>query len=335
MGTSSNIRLRPWAVADSARLFEMYRATPDLDRQLPPIATVEDASDCLERHLLPATGRSVWAIELDGAIAGCVSVAFMRDMDSVHYDRGWVSYWSSLTLRGQGVTRTAVRAVCDWVLGHGVPPSVSLPGGRELDTGLLAAEASPGLRRLELGYRTNNPASGAIARYAGFSVEGVEREKFLIRGEAIDAVVAGRLATDSGLAQAGTQAAVHHLELWTADYSAAYPGWDWLLQEIGLRAGNRWEQGMSWVAQDGSYIVLEESPDTVGGLNRCNPGMNHLALNCSSFPALEKIRSLAGAHGWQELYAEKYPHAGGEGHTALYLVNQEGFEVELVVAKKL
>jgi len=31
------------------------------------------------------------------------------------------------------------------------------------------------------------------------------------------------------------------------------------------------------------------------------------------------------------LFADKYPHAGGPEHTALFLVNSEGFEVEIVI----
>ena len=43
------------------------------------------------------------------------------------------------------------------------------------------------------------------------------------------------------------------------------------------------------------------------------------------------MRADATAYGWRELFAERYPHAGGDGHTALYLENSEGFEVEVVV----
>jgi hypothetical protein len=31
------------------------------------------------------------------------------------------------------------------------------------------------------------------------------------------------------------------------------------------------------------------------------------------------------------MFADRYPHAGGAGHVALYLENSEGFEVEIVV----
>ena len=31
------------------------------------------------------------------------------------------------------------------------------------------------------------------------------------------------------------------------------------------------------------------------------------------------------------MFADKYPHAGGPEHTALFLENSEGFEVEIVI----
>lgn len=53
-----------------------------------------------------------------------------------------------------------------------------------------------GLERLELGHRVNNPASGAVAKNAGFVKEGTERGKFLIDGQRIDVDTYGRLASD-------------------------------------------------------------------------------------------------------------------------------------------
>ncbi|MGY3319996.1 hypothetical protein ACVWYS_000651 [Arthrobacter sp. TE12231] len=35
---------------------------------------------------------------------------------------------------------------------------------------------------------------------------------------------------------------------------------------------------------------------------------------------------------WTELFPDKYPHAGGPGHFAAYLVNTDGYEVELIAA---
>lgn len=77
--------------------------------------------------------------------------------------------------------------------------------------------------------------------------------------------------------------------------------------------------------------MLEQSADVSGDHQRTRAGLNHLALNCASRQELEDIREQAPKHGWTELFADRYPHAGREKHTALYLENDEGFEVELVL----
>lgn len=69
-------------------------------------------------------------------------------------------------------TSRAAATVADWALGEG------------------------GLHRLELGHRVNNPASGAVARAAGFVQEGLERSKLLIDGERLDVVAYSRLPSD-------------------------------------------------------------------------------------------------------------------------------------------
>ena len=56
--------------------------------------------------------------------------------------------------------------------------------------------ADGGLERLELGDRVNNPASGAVARAAGFVQEGTERGKFLLEGTRVDVLAYGRLRSD-------------------------------------------------------------------------------------------------------------------------------------------
>jgi hypothetical protein len=64
------------------------------------------------------------------------------------------------------------------------------------------ADAAGGLGRLELGHRANNPASGGVARRAGFTPEGTQRGYFLIDGIRHDVHLWGRLADDppSGVA---------------------------------------------------------------------------------------------------------------------------------------
>jgi len=120
---------------------------------------------------------------------------------------------------------------------------------------------------------------------------------------------------------------VHHLDLWVVDPGRAGGEWGWLLGELG------WEEagGTSWVHPDGTYLFMERSPDQVDEPHdRLRPGVNHIALVTDDRALLDRIRAESSGHGWHELYADRYPHAGGEQHTAVYLENAEGFEVEIV-----
>ena len=126
---------------------------------------------------------------------------------------------------------------------------------------------------------------------------------------------------------------LHHLELWTADVAAHAPGWDWLLDSLGWDAEHiaGWDSGRIWRHADGSYLVLEQSPDVRGErAERRAPGMNHLALTAPDRGILDRIRAGAAEHGWHELFAGAYPHAGGPDHIAWYGENPEGIEVEIV-----
>ncbi|MDN5599705.1 MAG: VOC family protein [Dermabacteraceae bacterium] len=128
---------------------------------------------------------------------------------------------------------------------------------------------------------------------------------------------------------------LHHLELWTADLAAAEPAWDWLLTALGWRRERveGWELGRIWRHADDSYLVLEQSEDVLGArAERRSPGMNHLALRVAGRAMLDEIRAGAARHGWKELFAARYPHAGGEDHVAWYGEDPHGIEVELVAA---
>jgi catechol 2,3-dioxygenase-like lactoylglutathione lyase family enzyme len=124
--------------------------------------------------------------------------------------------------------------------------------------------------------------------------------------------------------------AIHHIDLWVSDPALAADEWGWLLGEL------EWEidiEGSSWVHPDGTYVFLERSPDQVDEPHdRMRPGLNHLALHVESRERLDRLRAESSAHGWHELFADRYPHAGGEQHVALYVESSEGFEVEVVVA---
>ncbi|CAO0834815.1 Acetyltransferase OS=Streptomyces microflavus OX=1919 GN=Smic_56560 PE=4 SV=1 [Streptomyces microflavus] len=88
------------------------------------------------------------------------------------HDTGWISYWTTGTARGRGVATAGVRALARWAFG-------------EL-----------GLYRLELGHRTDNPASCRVAERSGFALEGVERGRLRYGGVRYDLERHARLADD-------------------------------------------------------------------------------------------------------------------------------------------
>jgi catechol 2,3-dioxygenase-like lactoylglutathione lyase family enzyme len=125
-------------------------------------------------------------------------------------------------------------------------------------------------------------------------------------------------------------AGFHHVELWIADLEAAVAEWGWLLQRLGFTAGDAWAQGQSWTA-GGAYLTVTTSPNLTGSAHdRRRPGMNHLAFKGGPAVVVDAIMMDAQQHGWQPLYQERYPHAGGPGHYAGWLENSAGFKAEIV-----
>lgn len=125
--------------------------------------------------------------------------------------------------------------------------------------------------------------------------------------------------------------ALHHVDLWVDDLDRAVAAGGWLFDALGWTEFSRWDTGRSWAHPDGTYLGLEASPDLVpGGHDRHRAGLNHLALTCPDQALLDELRAAASGHGWQELFADRYPDAGGPGHIALFL-EHDGFEVEVVV----
>jgi len=123
--------------------------------------------------------------------------------------------------------------------------------------------------------------------------------------------------------------AVHHIDLWVGDPAVAASEWGWLLGELEWDVS---DDCRSWVHTDGTYLFLERSADQLDEPHdRFRPGVNHLALTVEDRATLDRIRAESSAHGWHELFADRYPHAGGDKHTALYLESSEGFEVEIVL----
>nr|WP_051389034.1 hypothetical protein [Arthrobacter sp. 35W] len=116
------------------------------------------------------------------------------------------------------------------------------------------------------------------------------------------------------------------------DYRRAKDSLGWLLERLGYRLRDEWgagPHGGSWRGA-GEYIVLEAGPAVAGPHRRLDSGLNHLAFHAGTRAQLDELVLAAGEHGWELMFAEEHPFAGGAGHYAAYLHNSDGFEIELV-----
>ncbi|TPG04073.1 GNAT family N-acetyltransferase [Curtobacterium flaccumfaciens] len=161
--------LRPWSLDDAAALLVASRSDPDLVTQFPEVGL--DDEEHARAHVTGALrfddhARN-WAIVEDGVAVGNVGLSAIE----FRHGTAWAHYWVAADARGRGLAARALTSVSSWAF----------------DAGLF---------RLELGHRTNNPASCRVAAAAGFSAEGIERQKLRYGSERFDVETHARLAID-------------------------------------------------------------------------------------------------------------------------------------------
>ena len=98
----------------------------------------------------------------------------------------------------------------------------------------------------------------------------------------------------------------------------------------GYEPFQSWDHGVSYHLGP-TYLVLEQSPAMTSGQHqRRSPGLNHLAFHAGSRGDVDQLVNAAADHGWQLLFTDRHPFAGGPEHHAAYLQDDAGNEVELV-----
>ncbi|MEV8254439.1 GNAT family protein [Rhodoglobus sp. NPDC076762] len=161
--------LRVWRASDAPALIDAYRSSPELAVQLgsPDLATDHLARIFIADSLGRSDTHMNWAIVAESAAVGNVGIS--------HIDRrhgtAWAYYWLAESARGRGLATRALATATECAF-------------------------SAGLFRLELGHRLNNPASCGVATRAGFTVEGIQRQKLRYDHERFDVELHARLASD-------------------------------------------------------------------------------------------------------------------------------------------
>lgn len=121
---------------------------------------------------------------------------------------------------------------------------------------------------------------------------------------------------------------LHHVELRTNDLESTSTAWGWLLGELGYELHQDWPRGRSWILGS-TYLVLETAT-RAGHHDRRLPGLSHLAFHAGERERVDRLWKAAAAHGWTQLYEDRWPWAGGPDHYAAFLEDGERFKVELV-----
>ncbi|MDN3480724.1 GNAT family protein [Arthrobacter sp. APC 3897] len=166
----TSLLLRPWRQSDAGALAAAYGGSSDLERQLDPEeGTVSGAEGIIREDLGwdPQVACNL-AVVAGGTAVGNAGISRI----DLRHGTAWTYYWLAAPARGNGAAARAVATLARWA-------------AEELE-----------LHRLELGHRTNNPASCRVARAAGFTAEGIQRDKLRYDGQRFDVEIHARLATD-------------------------------------------------------------------------------------------------------------------------------------------
>ncbi|MCX4736402.1 GNAT family N-acetyltransferase [Streptomyces sp. NBC_01363] len=167
---------RPWEISDAPSVLKAF-AEPVMERQADAsVTTTADAEQWLQRRKDQWHRRVAYSFAVADSTDTALGSVSVSNVDPRH-STGWVSYWTASAARGRGVATHGCRAPANWCF------------------------ADLGLFRLELGHRTDNPASCRAALASGFTAEGLQRQKLAYDGIRYDVEMHARLATDPHPAQ--------------------------------------------------------------------------------------------------------------------------------------
>lgn len=172
MLTGSKVLLRPWTPAD---VDDVFAACQDVEIQrwttIPSPYTQADAVAYVTEvaHALWEQGGAVFAVveSATGELAGSIGAHGVRD-GVAH-----VGYWTVPAVRGRGLASDALRTLTGWFL-HEV-----------------------GTARVELVVEPTNVGSVRVAEAAGFTREGLLRQRFVLRGRRADVAMYSMLPSDA------------------------------------------------------------------------------------------------------------------------------------------
>jgi len=123
---------------------------------------------------------------------------------------------------------------------------------------------------------------------------------------------------------------LHHVEINVSDLNKSLSFWQWLLENLGYKEYQSWDQGKSWKLND-CYIVFVQTEEKHKNVvyHRCKTGLNHLAFHARSREHVDQITEECRRRNITILYKDRHPYAGKEAY-AVYFEDPDRIKIELV-----
>src|SRR5690554_1726890 len=98
---------------------------------------------------------------------------------------------------------------------------------------------------------------------------------------------------------------LHHIEIYVKNLDKSKEFWGWLLNEMGYKEYQSWEQGISYILGD-SYIVFVQAEERFLDIpyHRCRAGLNHLAFHGETRDFVDEITQKLRQKGVKILYED-------------------------------
>lgn len=123
---------------------------------------------------------------------------------------------------------------------------------------------------------------------------------------------------------------INHIEIYVSNLARTRLFWDTLLlKNLNYKIYQEWSTGISYKL-DETYLVFVQSNKLTPEYNRTRVGLNYLAFLVLTNKQVDEIRAQLLAANYNELYADRYPHAGGTDSYALYFEDPDRIKVEIV-----
>ncbi|WP_431256655.1 VOC family protein [Roseateles chitinivorans] len=124
---------------------------------------------------------------------------------------------------------------------------------------------------------------------------------------------------------------LHHLEIGVSDLENSLRFWTPFLRQLGYEESQRWSGGVSYRSGPTCLCFVQTPGEHLAaGFHRRRIGLNHLAFRGESRAHVDELARWVESAGYATLYADRYPHAGGSDHYALYCEDPDRIKVEVV-----